>query len=144
MGTAGHIDHGKTTLINALTGVNTDRLPEEQSRGISIALGYAPMSLPSGRQLSVIDVPGHERFVRTMVSGATGIDMFLMVIAADDGVMPQTIEHARILDVLGIKHGVVAVSKSDLIDPRLSDTGSSAAAAGCGDGRLLGCHGSGA
>jgi L-seryl-tRNA(Ser) seleniumtransferase len=117
LGTAGHIDHGKTTLINALTGVNTDRLPEEQTRGISIALGYAPMSLPSGRPLSVIDVPGHERFVRTMVSGATGIDMFLMVIAADDGVMPQTVEHARILDVLDVKHGVVAVSKSDLIDP---------------------------
>jgi L-seryl-tRNA(Sec) selenium transferase len=117
LGTAGHIDHGKTTLINALTGVNTDRLPEEQTRGISIALGYAPLKTPSGRQLSVIDVPGHERFVRTMVSGATGIDMFLMVIAADDGVMPQTIEHARILDVLGVKHGLVAVSKSDLIDP---------------------------
>jgi Elongation factor Tu GTP binding domain len=98
LGTAGHIDHGKTTLINALTGVNTDRLPEEQTRGISIALGYAPLTTPSGRQLSVIDVPGHERFVRTMVAGATGIDMFLMVIAADDGVMPQTIEHARILE----------------------------------------------
>jgi L-seryl-tRNA(Ser) seleniumtransferase len=118
LGTAGHIDHGKTTLINALTGVNTDRLPEEQTRGISIALGYAPLQTPSGRQLSVIDVPGHERFVRTMVSGATGIDMFVMVIAADDGVMPQTIEHARILDVLGVRHGVVAVSKSDLIDPQ--------------------------
>lgn len=117
LGTAGHIDHGKTTLINALTGVNTDRLPEEQSRGISITLGYAPMSLPSGRQLSVIDVPGHERFVRTMVSGVTGIDMFLMVIAADDGVMPQTIEHARILEVLGIQRGVMAVTKSELIDP---------------------------
>jgi L-seryl-tRNA(Sec) selenium transferase len=117
LGTAGHIDHGKTTLINALTGVNTDRLPEEQTRGISIALGYAPLLTPSGRQLSVIDVPGHERFVRTMVSGATGIDLFLMVIAADDGVMPQTIEHARILDVLGVHHGVVVVSKSDLIDP---------------------------
>jgi L-seryl-tRNA(Sec) selenium transferase len=117
LGTAGHIDHGKTTLINALTGVNTDRLPEEQSRGISITLGYAPMSLPSGRQVSVIDVPGHERFVRTMVSGATGIDIFLMIIAADDGVMPQTIEHARILDILGVTRGVVAVSKSDLIDP---------------------------
>jgi len=116
LGTAGHIDHGKTTLINALTGVNTDRLPEEQTRGISIGLGYAPLQMPSGRQLSVVDVPGHERFVRTMVSGSTGVDMFLMVIAADDGVMPQTIEHARILDVLGVKHGVVAVSKSDLID----------------------------
>jgi L-seryl-tRNA(Ser) seleniumtransferase len=117
IGTAGHIDHGKTALINALTGVNTDRLPEEQARGISIALGYAPLELGSGRQLSVIDVPGHERFVRMMVSGATGIDMFLMVVAADDGVMPQTIEHALILRVLGIDRGVVAVTKSDLIDP---------------------------
>jgi L-seryl-tRNA(Ser) seleniumtransferase len=117
LGTAGHIDHGKTTLIDALTGVNTDRLPEEQTRGVSIELGYAPLQMPSGRQLSVVDVPGHERFVRTMVAGATGIDMFLMVVAADDGVMPQTIEHARILDVLGVGHGVVAVTKIDLIDP---------------------------
>ena len=118
LGTAGHIDHGKTALIGALTGVNTDRLPEEQTRGISIALGYAPLQTPSGRQLSVIDVPGHERFVRTMVAGASGIDMFLMVIAADDGVMPQTVEHARILNVLGVEHGIVAVTKSDLLEPQ--------------------------
>src|SRR5437868_9509300 len=90
LGTAGHIDHGKTALIIALTGINTDRLPEERSRGISIELGYAPLDLPSGRRLSVVDVPGHERFVRTMVAGASGIDMFLLCIAADDGVMPQT------------------------------------------------------
>lgn len=118
LGTAGHIDHGKTTLIGALTGVDTDRLPEERTRGISIALGYAPLATPSGRQISVVDVPGHERFVRTMVAGATGVDMFLMVIAADDGVMPQTIEHARILAVLGVLRGVIAVTKSDLIDPQ--------------------------
>ena len=86
LGTAGHIDHGKTALINALTGYNTDRLPEERSRGISIELGYARLDLPSGRRVSVVDAPGHERFVRTMVAGATGIDLFLMVVAADDGV----------------------------------------------------------
>src|SRR5919205_350555 len=97
VGTAGHIDHGKTSLVEALTGKNTDRLPEERSRGISIDLGYAPLELPDGRTLSVVDVPGHERFVRTMVAGATGIDLFLMVIAADDGVMPQTHEHAAVL-----------------------------------------------
>src|SRR5688572_31026119 len=117
LGTAGHIDHGKTALIGALTGRQTDRLPEERERGISIALGYAPLALPGGRRLSVVDVPGHERFVRTMVSGATGIDMFLMVVAADDGVMPQTREHARVLRALAVEEGVVAVTKSDLADP---------------------------
>jgi selenocysteine-specific elongation factor len=117
LGTAGHIDHGKTALIRALTGTDTDRLPQEQARGISIELGYAQLSLPSGRRLSVIDVPGHERFVRTMVAGATGIDLFLMAIAADDGVMPQTREHALILEALGLRRGVVAVTKSDLADP---------------------------
>src|SRR5881275_3676329 len=117
LGTAGHIDHGKTALINALTGKNTDRLPEERSRGISIELGYAPLALPSGRQLSVVDVPGHERFVRTMVAGATGVDLYLMVVAADDGVMPQTREHANVLRALGISRGVVAVTKTDLAEP---------------------------
>ncbi|MDX6661158.1 MAG: selenocysteine-specific elongation factor [Solirubrobacteraceae bacterium] len=117
LGTAGHIDHGKTALINALTGYNTDRLPEERSRGISIELGYARLDLPSGRRVSVVDAPGHERFVRTMVAGATGIDLFLMVVAADDGVMPQTREHAAVLRGLGIEPGVVAVTKADLADP---------------------------
>ena len=120
LGTAGHIDHGKTALIRALTGVNTDRLPEERARGISIELGYAQLELPSGRRLSVVDVPGHERFVRTMVAGATGIDLFLMTIAADDGVMPQTREHAAVLGALGVRTGVVAVTKSDLADPDLA------------------------
>jgi selenocysteine-specific elongation factor len=120
LGTAGHIDHGKTALVGALTGTNTDRLAEEHARGISIALGYARLVLPSGRQLSVVDVPGHERFVRTMVAGATGIDLFLMTIAADDGVMPQTQEHARILEALGLRVGVVAVTKSDLADPEIA------------------------
>ena len=113
LGTAGHIDHGKTALVRALTGVDTDRLPAEQERGISIELGYAALDLPSGRRLSVVDVPGHERFVRTMVAGATGIDLFLMVVAADDGVMPQTREHAAVLRGLGVERGVVAVTKAD-------------------------------
>ncbi len=117
LGTAGHIDHGKTALVGALTGVDTDRLPEEHARGISIALGYAPLRLPSGRQLSVVDVPGHERFVRTMVAGASGIDLYLMVVAADDGVMPQTVEHAAVLEALGVQAGVVAITKTDLADP---------------------------
>jgi selenocysteine-specific elongation factor len=117
LGTAGHIDHGKTALIRALTGVDTDRLPEERERGISIELGYAPLTLPGGRRLSVVDVPGHERFVRTMVAGATGIDLFLMAVAADDGVMPQTREHAAVLAALGVTAGVVAVTKADLADP---------------------------
>jgi selenocysteine-specific elongation factor len=120
LGTAGHIDHGKTALVAALTGVETDRLPAEKARGISIELGYAPLELPSGRRLSVVDVPGHERFVRTMVAGATGIDLYLMVVAADDGVMPQTIEHATVLEALGVDAGVVAVTKSDLADPDLA------------------------
>ncbi len=120
LGTAGHIDHGKTALIRALTGVDTDRLPEERARGISIELGYASLALPSGRRLSVVDVPGHERFVRTMVAGATGIDLFLMTIAADDGVMPQTREHAAVLEALGVATGVVAVTKSDLADPEVA------------------------
>ena len=120
LGTAGHIDHGKTALVRALTGVDTDRLPQERERGISIELGYASLTLPGGRRLSVVDVPGHERFVRTMVAGATGIDLFLMVIAADDGVMPQTREHAAVLSGLGVERGVVAVTKADVADPELA------------------------
>ncbi|HSD03069.1 MAG TPA: selenocysteine-specific translation elongation factor [Gaiellales bacterium] len=116
LGTAGHIDHGKTALVAALTGVDTDRLPQEKARGISIELGYAPLELPSGRRLSVVDVPGHERFIRAMVAGATGIDLFLLVVAADDGVMPQTREHAAIVRLLGIPGGVVALTKRDLVE----------------------------
>ncbi len=116
IGTAGHIDHGKTTLVEALTGKNTDRLPQERERGISIDLGYAPLELPDGTQLSVVDVPGHERFVRTMVAGATGIDLFLLVIDANEGARPQTHEHLAILRLLGIERGVVALTKSDLVD----------------------------
>ncbi len=116
VGTAGHIDHGKTWLVRALTGKDTDRLPEERRRGISIDLGYAPLELADGRRLSVVDVPGHERFVRTMVAGATGIDLFLLVIDAGEGARPQTHEHLAILRLLGIEHGVVAVTKVDAVD----------------------------
>jgi selenocysteine-specific elongation factor len=116
IGTAGHIDHGKTWLVRALTGKDTDRLPEEQERGISIELGYAPLELPDGRQLSVVDVPGHERFIRTMVAGATGIDLFLLVVDAAEGARPQTHEHLQILRLLGVRRGVVAVTKADAVD----------------------------
>jgi selenocysteine-specific elongation factor len=116
VGTAGHIDHGKTWLVRALTGKDTDRLPEEQRRGISIDLGYAPLELPGGRLLSLVDVPGHERFVRTMVAGATGIDLFLLVIDAGEGAKPQTHEHLAILRLLGVERGVVAVTKTDAVD----------------------------
>jgi selenocysteine-specific elongation factor len=116
VGTAGHIDHGKTSLVEALTGKNTDRLPEEHARGISIDLGYAPLELPDGTQLSVVDVPGHERFVRTMVAGASGLDLFLLVVDAREGARPQTHEHLAILRLLGIDHGVVALTKADLVD----------------------------
>ena len=116
VGTAGHIDHGKTALVEALTGRNTDRLPAEQERGISIDLGYAPLELPDGTRLSVVDVPGHERFVRAMVAGASGIDLFLLVIDAAEGARPQTHEHLAILRLLGIERGVVALTKADLVD----------------------------
>jgi selenocysteine-specific elongation factor len=122
VGTAGHVDHGKTWLVRALTGKDTDRLPEERRRGLSIALGYARLDLPDARRLSLIDVPGHERFVRTMVAGATGIDLFLLVVDAGEGPRPQTHEHLRILRLLGIERGVVAVTKADAARPgRLSE-----------------------
>lgn len=117
IGTAGHIDHGKTSLVKALTGVDTDRLPEEQRRGITIELGFAPLQLPGIGTVGVVDVPGHEAFVRTMVAGATGIDLGLLVIAADEGVMPQTREHLAILRLLGVTSAVVAITKADLADP---------------------------
>src|SRR5471032_999856 len=120
VGTAGHIDHGKTTLTRALTGVDTDRLKEEKERGISIELGYAYAPLENGRILGVIDVPGHEKFIRTMAAGVTGIDAALLVIAADDGIMPQTLEHLAILRLLGVRRGAVALTKIDRVDtPRM-------------------------
>lgn len=113
VGTAGHIDHGKTSLIRALTGVDTDRLPEEKKRGITIVLGFAPLDLGNERRVGVVDVPGHERFVKNMVAGAGGIDVVLMVVAADEGVMPQTREHLEICQLLGIRRGLVALTKID-------------------------------
>jgi selenocysteine-specific elongation factor len=121
IGTAGHVDHGKTTLVRYMTGTDTDRLEEEHRRGISIVPGYAELDLPSGRRASLVDVPGHERFVKNMVSGATGVDAFLLVVAADDGVMPQTREHLDVLRVLGIKQGVVALSKIDAVDEETAE-----------------------
>ena len=116
MGTAGHIDHGKTSLIKALTGTNTDRLKEEQQRGITIELGFAALELPSGQSLGIVDVPGHEKFVKNMVAGATGIDLVVMIIAADEGIMPQTREHLEICTLLGVEFGLVALTKIDMVD----------------------------
>src|SRR2546423_1105643 len=116
IGTAGHIDHGKTQLVKALTGVDTDRLPEEKRRGITIDLGFAPLLLDGIGTVGVIDVPGHEDFVRSMVVGASGIDLALLIVAADEGVMPQTREHLSILRLLEIPRMVVALTKSDLVD----------------------------
>jgi selenocysteine-specific elongation factor len=116
LGTAGHVDHGKTALIRTLTGVDTDRLKEEKERGITIELGFASLRLRNGQICGVVDVPGHERFVKNMVAGAAGIDMVLMVIAADEGVMPQTREHLQICSLLNIRKGLVALTKLDLVD----------------------------
>jgi selenocysteine-specific elongation factor len=116
LGTAGHIDHGKTSLVRALTGIDTDRLKEEKLRGITIELGFATLDLPGGRRMSIVDVPGHEKFVRTMVAGASGIDTVLFVVAADEGVMPQTREHLEICSLLGVASGVVALTKADMVD----------------------------
>ena len=121
LGTAGHIDHGKTSLVRALTGIETDRLPEEKARGITIELGFAPLALPSGRTLGVVDVPGHEGLVRTMVAGASGIDLVLLVVAADEGVMPQTREHLEICRLLGLENAVVALTKIDRADPDVAE-----------------------
>src|SRR5687768_6124010 len=115
LGTAGHIDHGKTSLVKALTGVDTDRLPEEKKRGITIELGFAELDLGDVR-LGIVDVPGHERFVRNMLAGATGIDLALLVVAADDSVKPQTREHLEILRLLDLQEGVIALTKCDLVE----------------------------
>jgi selenocysteine-specific elongation factor len=117
VGTAGHIDHGKTSLVRVLTGVDTDRLPEEKARGITIELGFTHLTLPSGEVVGIVDVPGHERFVRHMVAGASGIDLVMLVIAADEGVMPQTREHLEICTLLGIERGMTVLTKADLVEP---------------------------
>jgi selenocysteine-specific elongation factor len=121
IGTAGHVDHGKSTLIRALTGIDPDRLQEEQARGMTIDLGFAWLRLPNGVEVSIVDVPGHERFIHNMLAGVGGIDIALLVIAADEGVMPQTREHVAILDLLGITSGVVALTKRDLVDDEWLD-----------------------
>src|SRR5450755_3552234 len=116
--TAGHIDHGKTTLVKALTGVDTDRLPEEKARGISIDIGFAYWTPPSGETIGFVDVPGHERFVRNMLSGVCGIDFVMLVVAADDGVMPQTVEHLNIVELLSVKRGIGIITKIDRVSPQ--------------------------
>jgi selenocysteine-specific elongation factor len=119
VGVAGHIDHGKTALVRAITGIDTDRLPEEKARGITIELGFAHFALPSGRRVAVVDMPGHERFVRAMIAGAGGVDLILLVVAANEGVMPQTREHLAIAQLVGVRGGVVALSKADLASPEI-------------------------
>jgi len=117
VGTAGHIDHGKSTLVRALTGIDPDRLKEERERGMTIDLGFARFQLPDGRRVGMVDVPGHERFIKNMVAGASGIDLVVLVVAADDGVMPQTREHLAIMQILGVRRGLVALSKVDMVEP---------------------------
>ncbi len=121
VGTAGHIDHGKSSLVKALTGMDPDRLKEEKERGLTIDLGFARLKLSDGRWVGIVDVPGHERFVRNMVAGCTGLDLAILVVAADDGVMPQTIEHLDILDLLGVRGGLIALTKVDMVDEQIAD-----------------------
>ncbi|MEW5725811.1 MAG: selenocysteine-specific translation elongation factor, partial [Thermodesulfobacteriota bacterium] len=116
LGTAGHIDHGKTSLIRTLTGIDTDRLKEEKARGITIELGFAHLDLPGGTRIGIVDVPGHEKFVRHMVAGATGVDLVALVVAADEGIMPQTREHVEICQLLGVRYGLIVLTKIDLVD----------------------------
>ena len=117
LGTAGHVDHGKTSLVRALTGIETDRLKEEKKRGITIELGFAFLDLPCGHRIGIVDVPGHEKFVKNMVAGAAGVDLVAFVVAADEGVMPQTREHFEICSLLGVKRGLVVITKTDMVEP---------------------------
>jgi len=119
VGIAGHIDHGKSSLVRRLTGIDPDRLPEEKDRGLTIDLGFAPMQLPGGELVGIIDVPGHEKFIRNMVAGASGIDLVVLVVAADDSVMPQTLEHLSIMTILGVQRGIIAINKIDLVDEEM-------------------------
>ena len=116
IGTAGHVDHGKSTLIDALTGIDPDRLREEKERGLTIDLGFAWLNLPSGKEVSIVDVPGHERFIKNMLSGVGAIDLAMLIVAADESVMPQTLEHLAILDLLSVRKSFVVITKSDLVD----------------------------
>jgi selenocysteine-specific elongation factor len=142
VGTAGHIDHGKTALVRRLTGVDTDRLPEEKQRGISIDLGFAPLETPAGVHVGIVDVPGHERFVKNMLAGSGGVDLVLLVIAADEGVMPQTREHLAIVRLLGVTRAIVVLTKSDMVEPEwlemmTRDVGAFVRAAGLGEAPIL-------
>ena len=121
IGTAGHVDHGKTCLIRALTGIDTDRLKEEKKRGITIELGFAWMDFPKGERVGIVDVPGHEKFVKNMLAGVAGMDMVMLVVAADEGIMPQTVEHLDILSILGVRCGVIVITKTDAADPELTE-----------------------
>ena len=117
IGTAGHVDHGKSTLVERLTGIDPDRFAEEKRRGLTIDLGFAWLQLPSGREIGIVDVPGHERFIKNMLAGAGGVSVCLFVVAANEGWKPQSAEHLAILDILGVSHGVVALTKSDAVEP---------------------------
>jgi len=119
IGTAGHVDHGKSTLVKALTNIDPDRLPEEKEREMTLDLGFAWMELPSGREISIVDVPGHERFIKNMLAGVGAIDLAMLIVAADESVMPQTREHLAILDILQIPKGLVVITKTDLVDEEL-------------------------
>ena len=116
VGTAGHVDHGKSTLVQALTGIDPDRLREEKDRGMTIELGFAWLKLASGIEISIVDVPGHERFIKNMLMGSGGVDVALLLIAADEGPMPQTLEHLAILELLGVNTGLVVITKKDIVD----------------------------
>ena len=119
IGTAGHVDHGKSTLVKALTNIDPDRLPEEKAREMTVDLGFAWMTLPSGREVSIVDVPGHEKFIKNMLAGVGAIDLAMLIVAADESVMPQTREHLAILDILQIRRGLIVVTKTDLVDEEL-------------------------
>jgi len=121
LGTAGHVDHGKTSLIRALTGIETDRLKEEKKRGITIELGFAYLDLPCGHRLGIVDVPGHEKFVKNMVSGVMGMDLVAFIVAADEGIMPQTREHFEICRLLGVKEGIIVITKKDMVEAEWLD-----------------------
>ena len=121
IGTAGHVDHGKSTLVKALTDIDPDRLPEEKAREMTVDLGFAWMTLPSGREISIVDVPGHERFIKNMLAGVGAIDVALLIVAADESVMPQTREHLAILDILQIRRGLVVITKTDLVEEDLAE-----------------------
>ena len=148
IGMAGHVDHGKTELVKALTGVDTDRLAEEKKRGITIDLGFARLDFPDGSCASIVDVPGHERFIKNMLAGAGGVDLAMLVVAADEGFMPQTVEHLDILTLLGIRDGVVVITKIDMVDEEWveivrEDIAAMAAAAHCGVRFLATIHADG-